>query len=45
MLDSGRIFADLMPNAELLAFESQEELFGQIPQLVPRISAFIAGSG
>ena len=41
----GRIFADLMPNAELLAFESQEELFGQIPQLVARISAFIAGSG
>jgi 3-oxoadipate enol-lactonase len=41
----GRILTELMPNAELLEFESQEQLFGQIPQLVARISAFIAGSG
>lgn len=41
----GRVFADLLPNAELLAFESQEQLFGQIRELVSRISAFIAGSG
>jgi 3-oxoadipate enol-lactonase len=41
----GRTLADLLPNAELIAFESQEQLFGQIPQLVARISAFIAGSG
>jgi len=41
----GRILAGLMPNAELLAFQSQEQLFGQIPNLVARISAFIAGRG
>jgi len=41
----GRILADLLPNAELIAFGGQEELFGQIPQLVARISAFIAGAG
>ena len=41
----GRILADLMPNAELLAFEGPEQLFGRIPQLVARISALIAGSG
>jgi pimeloyl-ACP methyl ester carboxylesterase len=41
----GRILADLLPNAELIAFGDQEELFGQIPQLVARISEFIAGTG
>ena len=41
----GRVLVDLMPNADLIAFENQEELFGQIPQLVARISAFIVGSG
>ena len=40
-----RIFADLLPNAELIAFADQDELFGRIPQLVARISSFIAGTG
>lgn len=39
----GRTFEALMPNAELIEFASQEELFGQIPSLVARVSAFIAG--
>jgi len=42
-VELGRIFEDLMPNAELIEFASQEELFGQIPSLVARVSAFIAG--
>jgi pimeloyl-ACP methyl ester carboxylesterase len=41
----GRIMAGLMPNAELLVYESQEDLFAQVPALVARISAFIAGQG
>jgi 3-oxoadipate enol-lactonase len=40
-----RILAGLLPNAELIEFSSQDELFGQIPSLVARISAFIAGNG
>jgi 3-oxoadipate enol-lactonase len=40
-----RILAELMPNAELVAFDGQEDLFRQIPSLVERISSFIAGSG
>ncbi len=38
-----RTLAGLMPNAELLVFEGQEELFRRIPELVARVSAFIAG--
>jgi len=41
----GRIIASLMPNAELVVYESQDELFGQIPTLVARASSFIAGNG
>jgi len=41
----GRILADLLPNAELLPFASQEELFAQIPVVVQRVGAFIAGRG
>jgi pimeloyl-ACP methyl ester carboxylesterase len=41
----GRILADLLPNAELIVYGSQEELFAQIPSLVARVSSFIAGNG
>jgi pimeloyl-ACP methyl ester carboxylesterase len=40
----GRIFAELLPNAELIVFESQEALFRGIPELVARVVAFIAGT-
>ena len=40
-----RILADLMPNAELIAFDDQEDLFRQIPSLVQRVSVFIGGDG
>lgn len=41
----GRILAGLMPNAELLVYPSQAALFEQLPALVARVSAFIAGDG
>jgi pimeloyl-ACP methyl ester carboxylesterase len=41
----GRLLASLLPNAELIELESQEELFARIPELVQRVSAFIAGNG
>ncbi len=41
----GRILADLMPNAELLEYPSQAALFERLPELVARVSAFIAGDG
>jgi 3-oxoadipate enol-lactonase len=40
-----RVVARLMPNAELIAFDGQEDLFRQIPSLVERVSSFIAGNG
>jgi pimeloyl-ACP methyl ester carboxylesterase len=39
----GRLLPELLPNAELIALRSQEELLRRIPQLVARVSAFIAG--
>lgn len=44
-VEIARILAGLLPNAELIEFSSQEELFGQIPSLVARVSSFIAGNG
>ncbi len=41
----GRILAGLLPNAELIEFESQQELFEKVPELVARVSSFIAGNG
>jgi pimeloyl-ACP methyl ester carboxylesterase len=38
-----RILAGLLPNAELIVFEDQGELFRRIPELVARVSAFITG--
>ncbi len=39
----GRILAELMPGAELLMLESEIALFEQLPLVVQRVSAFIAG--
>jgi pimeloyl-ACP methyl ester carboxylesterase len=41
----GRLLTSLLPNAELIELESQDELFARIPELVQRVSAFIAGNG
>ncbi len=38
----GRILADLLPNAELVMLPSEEALFAAIPELVPRVAAFLA---
>jgi 3-oxoadipate enol-lactonase len=40
----GEILADLMPNADLLAYESQRALFDDLPNLLAHASAFIAGT-
>jgi pimeloyl-ACP methyl ester carboxylesterase len=39
----GRILAELMPGAELEVFPDVEALFGAIPVLVQRVSAFLTG--
>ncbi|MCI0634746.1 MAG: alpha/beta hydrolase [Actinobacteria bacterium] len=39
-----RVLAELMPNAELIEFASQADLFSRIPELVARASSFIAGN-
>jgi len=39
----GEIFLELMPNAELLAFSSQQALFDDLPNVLQRASSFIAG--
>src|SRR4030095_128022 len=39
----GRLLSELLPNAELIALGGQEELLRRIPELVARVSAFIAG--
>jgi 3-oxoadipate enol-lactonase len=44
-VELARILADLLPNAELIEFASQRELFERIPELVARVSSFIAGNG
>ena len=40
-----RMVAELLPNAELIVVRSQAELFERIPELVQRVSSFIAGDG
>jgi 3-oxoadipate enol-lactonase len=42
-VELGRILADLLPNAELEIFPDVETMFGAIPLLVRRVSAFLAG--
>jgi len=44
-IELARIVAGLLPNAELIEFANQDELFRRIPELVARVSAFIAGNG
>jgi 3-oxoadipate enol-lactonase len=38
----GRVLGELMPNAELLVLESEDDLLASIPRLVQRVSAFLA---
>ncbi len=38
----GRTLAGIMPNAELVVLESEEDLMTSIPQLVERVSRFLA---
>ncbi len=40
----GRILADIMPNAEFLMFESQDEMFASIPMLVQRVAEFLGAA-
>jgi pimeloyl-ACP methyl ester carboxylesterase len=40
----GEIFVELMPNAELMAFESRQALFDDLPNVLTRVSSFIAGT-
>lgn len=37
----GRILADIMPNAELIVFETGEAMYAAIPQLVERVREFV----
>jgi pimeloyl-ACP methyl ester carboxylesterase len=39
----GEIMADLLPNAELIAYPDGVSMFMDIPNLVPRVAAFLAG--
>lgn len=41
----GRDLAELMPNAELVLLASEGDLVAAIPELVQRVSAFLAGGG
>jgi pimeloyl-ACP methyl ester carboxylesterase len=41
----GRVLADIMPTAELILLPGEEELMAAIPQLVGRVSEFLAGDG
>jgi pimeloyl-ACP methyl ester carboxylesterase len=38
-----RLLDELMPNAELAMYDSQDELFRRIPELIPRVVAFLTG--
>ncbi len=40
----GRILHDLLPNSELLMFESQDELFAEIPAVVQKVAVFLGAS-
>jgi pimeloyl-ACP methyl ester carboxylesterase len=40
----GRILLDLLPNAELVTFGSEEELIASIPVLIERVRAFLEGA-
>jgi 3-oxoadipate enol-lactonase len=40
----GRILHDLLPRSELLEYPTQQALFEAIPELVPRVVAFLTGN-
>jgi pimeloyl-ACP methyl ester carboxylesterase len=40
-----RLLADLLPGGEALVYESQDELFLHIPELLARVSSFLLGHG
>ncbi len=40
----GRVLAGIMPNAELLMFESQDAMFAAVPMLVQRVAAFLGAT-
>ena len=41
----GRILAELLPNSELVVYESEAALFGQLPALVQKVSEFLTEGG
>lgn len=41
----GHVLVDLLPNAELVVYESQEALLTDIPHLVQRVISFVLGNG
>jgi pimeloyl-ACP methyl ester carboxylesterase len=41
----GRIYRELLPNAELIVLGGQDQLFASIPTLVERVSSFLRDSG
>ncbi|HEX9124502.1 MAG TPA: alpha/beta hydrolase [Actinomycetota bacterium] len=41
----GYILHDLLPDSELLMFESQETLFAAIPSIVEKVAVFLGGTG
>ena len=41
-VELGRTFHELLPNSELVEYGSELELFGALPELVQRVSAFLA---
>lgn len=42
-VELGRTLAELLPNSELVVYESEAALFGELPALVQRVSAFLTG--
>jgi 3-oxoadipate enol-lactonase len=41
----GRIYRELLPNAELIVLGGQDQLFASIPTLVERVSSFLRAGG
>jgi pimeloyl-ACP methyl ester carboxylesterase len=44
-VELGHVLVDLLPNAELVVYESQEALLADIPHLVQRVISFVLGNG
>jgi pimeloyl-ACP methyl ester carboxylesterase len=41
----GRIYLDLLPNADLIVLSGQDELYASIPTLIDHVSRFLLGEG